>query len=123
MEKKLKPFDLEAALKGAKVVTRGGFPARIICTDRKGYNQPVIFLLNSGNIETSHACSLNGKYYFYDGDEESKHDLFMAPVKTKYFGFVIRNRFGEIKTKINTFGKLALDSCDIVIHKFEFEVE
>ena len=37
MEKKLKPFDLEAAKAGAKVITRDGRPVRIICFDRKNW--------------------------------------------------------------------------------------
>lgn len=32
--KKLKPFDLEKAKQGAKVVTRDGRPVRIICWDK-----------------------------------------------------------------------------------------
>lgn len=35
-QKNYKPFNLEAAKNGAAVVTRKGFPVRIICFDKKG---------------------------------------------------------------------------------------
>lgn len=40
----IKPFDLEAYKNGAKVKTRGGHEVRIICTDAKDENYPIIAL-------------------------------------------------------------------------------
>ena len=45
METKLKPFDLEAAKNGAKVVTRDGHAVRIICYDRKNEEYPIVALV------------------------------------------------------------------------------
>ena len=45
MKKKIqKPFNAEAAKKGARVETRGGDPVRIICYDRKGDDCPILAL-------------------------------------------------------------------------------
>ena len=44
---KTKPFDLKQAKAGAKVVTRDGRPARIICWDAVG-KYPIIALLDCG---------------------------------------------------------------------------
>lgn len=41
----IKPFNLEAYKKGAKVQTRGGVEARIICTDAKNQKFPIVALV------------------------------------------------------------------------------
>lgn len=43
----IKPFDLEAYKNGAKVKTRGGHEVRIICTDAKDKDFPIIGLVTS----------------------------------------------------------------------------
>jgi len=43
----IKPFNLEAYKKGAKVQTRGGAEARIICTDAKDYHFPIVALIET----------------------------------------------------------------------------
>jgi len=43
----IKPFNLEAYKKGAKVQTRSGAEARIICTDAKVYHFPIIALIET----------------------------------------------------------------------------
>lgn len=45
----IKPFDLEAYKKGAKVRTRDGHKVRIICTDAKDKNYPIIALIKMYN--------------------------------------------------------------------------
>lgn len=79
METKLKPFDLEAAKAGTKVVTRDGLPVRIICFDREDDIFHIIGLVSSSHGERVIAFNNNGKYY----SDELPHssDLFMAPVK------------------------------------------
>ena len=47
---KTKPFNIDEAKAGAKLITRDGRPARIICYDAKG-DCPVIALLTTGNVE------------------------------------------------------------------------
>lgn len=76
----LKPFDLEKAKAGAKVVTRDGRDIRIICFDRKG-KAPILGLIEILLDESILSFSSDGKYFI--GEEESHYDLFMAPVRKK----------------------------------------
>lgn len=77
MKKKIrKPFDAEAAKNGAKVVTRSGNPARIICYDRVGNTYSMIALVNRGDIETSEYYTATGRYYGVK-EKESEDDLFI----------------------------------------------
>lgn len=93
METKLKPFDIEAAKAGAKVVTRSGQPVRIICTDRRGYERPIVTLIDGPNGEITLSCRINGR--LYDSDE-SMSDLFMAPVKRSGWVKLYRSLSGNI---------------------------
>lgn len=71
----MKPFNLEAALAGAKVITRDGSEVtQLTLFDivRDGY---VLYGVLNSEI---HSWLANGKYYRID---ESNNDLFMAPVK------------------------------------------
>lgn len=80
METKLKPFDLEAAKAGAKVVTRGGQPVRIICTDKKMAMYPIVVLVEK------YTCGEEIEVYDTEGrcsHHESQSDLVMALVKRK----------------------------------------
>ena len=58
----IKPFDLEAYNKGAKIRTRDGHEVRIICTDAKDKNYPIIGLVTScdGNEDVVY-YTLEGK--------------------------------------------------------------
>ena len=58
----IKPFDLEAYNKGAKIRTRDGYEVRIICTDAKDKDCPIIGLVTicSGNERTVY-YTLEGK--------------------------------------------------------------
>jgi hypothetical protein len=58
----IKPFDLEAYKKGAKVKTRNGREVRIICTDSKNEYFPIIALIKiDDNNETVLQYTSNGK--------------------------------------------------------------
>lgn len=58
----IKPFDLEAYKKGAKIQTRDGHEVRIICTDRKNQYYPIIALVKLDNgSETYHSYTPKGK--------------------------------------------------------------
>jgi hypothetical protein len=76
--KKLKPFDLEKAKQGAKVVTRDGRPVRIICWDRKGKHYPIVALVEEANVEEEVI-----ETYTLDGvcviEQMHDLDLFMTP--------------------------------------------
>lgn len=81
MKKKIKkPFDVEAAKRGAKVETRDGDSVRILCYDRKSNNLninfPIIALTNHNGMEsclsyTSEGRLLGDDFTFY----EDAHDL------------------------------------------------
>lgn len=67
------------------VVTKGGLPARIICTDREGSDAySVVALLNRGSgVETLESFTNDGKYYGPESD--SRMDLVNIPEKhTRY---------------------------------------
>ena len=74
MKKKIqKPFDAEAAKRGAKVETRNGIPVRIICYDREGGQYPILALVDDGSgYESCIEYDLEGKF-FCSGPGE--HDL------------------------------------------------
>lgn len=53
MKKKIqKPFDLEAAKRGAIVETKGGDPVRIICYNRKNNDCPILALVSKAKKDT-----------------------------------------------------------------------
>lgn len=79
---KLKPFDLEAAKAGAKVVMRDGTPVRIICFDRKDKYSVVALAEDDKGSEVVNTYSSNGIFFLR---HESPEDLFMAPVAMTNF--------------------------------------
>lgn len=78
----MKPFDLEAAKKGAKVCLGDGTPARIIAFDAKG-KYPIVTLIEAGDIETVVRFTTQGRRNANTGVDNSHIDLFMASVKHK----------------------------------------
>ena len=73
MEKKLKPFDLEAALNGAEVVTRTGKEVtEVVVLKTMIYGRNVLAVID-GNL---YSFNQNGRV---DGDMEYPNDLFMKP--------------------------------------------
>ena len=67
----IKPFNLEAYKKGAKVQTRGGAEARIICTDAKDRHFPIVALIelvDGGEVVQSYTS--DGRIYF-NGESEA----------------------------------------------------
>ena len=78
----MKPFNLEEYLKNpeTKVVTKSGLNVRIICTDRKDLNYPIVVLIENKFTERE-----NVLYYTKEGkiftDVLNNWDLFFAPEK------------------------------------------
>ena len=120
METKLKPFDLEAAKNGAKVVTRNGEPVRILCFDRKDNQCPIVGLVNSEYGERMVSFTENGKYY----SDAATHcnDLFMAP--EKHEGWVVI-KDGEIVDRTiysnRKNAELDYEGEGIIVAKIEWE--
>lgn len=82
----MKPFDEAKAEAGAKVVTRDGRPARIVCFDLEG-RQPIGAAIEREDFdgvvsEVLHSFGSDGRYYTgTTQDKDSSLDLFMAPEK------------------------------------------
>ena len=78
----MKEFNLDEYLKNPtrKVVTGTGRNVRIICTDRKDADYPIVALIsnNCGNGEDTLYYTKEGKFYT---DSTSSLDLFFAPEK------------------------------------------
>lgn len=77
MKIKTKPFDLEEAKAGAKLVTRGGRQARIVSYDAKG-NYPVIALISEYDGEVPLSYTICGRYSKFG---QSQEDLFIVEEK------------------------------------------
>ena len=80
----MRQFSLEEYLKNPskKVITRDGRNARIICTDRRDLNFPIIALIEniSGGGEKACSYTKDGRHYT---DCPDIFDLFFAPEKDK----------------------------------------
>ena len=78
----MKPFNLEEYLKNPekKVVTKSGLNVRIICTDRKDLNYPIVVLIENKFTEGECVlyCTKEGKIVT---DGLNDWDLFFAPEK------------------------------------------
>lgn len=73
-----KPFDLEAAKAGAKVVTRDGRQVRIICFDKKDPQYPIVALVpetkDIKSLEVVFIYQEDGRYF---STREHDRDLFL----------------------------------------------
>lgn len=69
----MKPFDLRKAKAGAKLCTRDGRPARIICWDVKNDIFPLVSLIDERDLARHYedGCCLSS--------EPTNNDLFLAP--------------------------------------------
>ena len=77
----MEQFSLEEYLKNPsrKVVTRDGCPVRILCTDKKSYNEQIVGLIMGDNgMEFISTWTQQGKSFF---NSDTPNDLFFAPEK------------------------------------------
>ena len=75
----MKQFDLKEYLANPsrKVVTRDGCPVRILCTDKKSYNEQIVGLIMGNNgMEFISTWTQQGKSFF---NSDTPNDLFFAP--------------------------------------------
>ena len=78
----MEQFSLEKYLANPsrKVVTRDGCPVRILCTDKKSYNEQIVGLIMSDTgMEHIFTWTQQGKQYININD--APNDLFFAPEK------------------------------------------
>ena len=73
----MKQFDLQAAMRGEPIVTRGGEPVQFIAYVPGADPQQQLVTLRDGVVSVTGI----GGIYWGSGSESSR-DLFMAPVKT-----------------------------------------
>lgn len=75
-QKVLKPFDLEKAKLGAKLSTRDGRPARVICWNRKKNSRPIMALIeNKHGEEDLYSFTRKGRF---NDIRLSVHDLMLV---------------------------------------------
>ena len=84
----MKPFNLEEYLANPnrKIVTRDGRNVRIICTDRKDSDFPIVALVKNEYAEGERCMCYTKGGKFYTGSDLSDAGLFFAP--EKYEGWV-----------------------------------
>ncbi len=91
MKTKLIPFDAEKAKNGAKVVTRYGYPVRILCYDLEDSRLPIIAAVKKDGKEIPGQFTIEGN--FYPNKEEDGFDLFIEE---------------EVKERLMTYEEVAL---------------
>lgn len=78
---KIRPFDLEAAKAGAPVCTRDGRPARIICTDCRDKDFPIVALVTD-DVGVENPCTYTAGGNIYADGHPADGDLRMQ-VRTR----------------------------------------
>ena len=88
----MEQFSLEKYLANPsrKVVTRDGRNVRIICTDKKGYEYPIVALIEN-KLEGFEGVLYYTKNGEYIANESSMSDLFFAPEKHEGWINIYRN--------------------------------
>ena len=87
----MKQFDLKEYLANPsrKVVTRDGCPVRILCTDKKSYNEQIVGLIMGDNgMEFISTWTQQGKSFF---NSDTPNDLFFAHEKHEGYVNVYRS--------------------------------
>lgn len=92
----MKEFDYEKAKAGAPLCTRAGWPARIICWDRKDALYPIIVLAEKNGAEV--VTSVTNRGHVFSNGTRSDGDLFMAPVKHEGWVNLYKSKHGTAET-------------------------
>jgi hypothetical protein len=95
MKHPTKPFNLEQAKAGHPVVTREGYPVRILAFDLNNEKYPIAASIQFQEREDVESFSKEGSFNIQSGKEDPL-DLLMAPVKKE--GWVNLYNFGERTT-------------------------
>lgn len=109
-------FDLKAALNGAEIRTRCGYPARIVCADMKKFH-PVLALVMTERGEQCFSYTREGKKR--GSMIESNYDLEMVPVK-RYIN-IIQGKDGKYHCSKKSYPTvdLAKELEGFVLHKYK----
>ena len=94
----MKPFNLEEYLANPnrKIVTRDGRNVRIICTDRKDSDFPIVALVKNEYTEGERCMCYTKGGKFYTGSDLSDACLFFAPEKHEGWISIYRGKDGLI---------------------------
>lgn len=96
----MKPFDKAAAMRGAKVCTRDGYEARILCYDSGGvgYNEVPLPIIAEVFLEGGSAPWAYRENGMIDGTRETCYDLMMAD--DDYLEKLERGEYGNATRKV-----------------------
>ena len=89
----MEQFNLEKYLANPsrKVVTRDGCPVRILCTDKKSYNEQIVGLIMGNNgMEFISTWTQQGKSFF---NSDTPNDLFFAPEKHEGWVNIYKSKY------------------------------
>ena len=89
----MEQFSLEKYLANPsrKVVTRDGCPVRILCTDKKSYNEQIVGLIMGNNgMEFISTWTQQGKSFF---NTDTPNDLFFAPEKHEGWVNIYKSKY------------------------------
>ena len=120
----MKQFSLEEYLKNPskKVVTRDGRKVRIICTDRRNTECPIVALINEECDEVVYWYSKDGKVI---PDDLTDWDLFFAPEKHEGWINIYKDErehyFGKFIYPSKADAEAVADSTCIATAKIEWE--
>ena len=91
----MEQFSLEKYLANPsrKVVTRDGCPVRILCTDKKSYNEQIVGLIMGDNgIEFISTWTQQGKSFF---NSDTPNDLFFTPEQHEGWINIYRSEYED----------------------------
>ena len=123
-------FSLSKYLKNPsrKVITRNGRNVRIICTDKKGYEYPIVALIEN-KLEGFEGVLYYTKDGEYAANESSMCDLFFAPekhegwvniYKSKYDGYELSQVY---QRKEDAETEKYINDSDVYINTIKIEWE
>lgn len=92
----MKQFNLDEYLKNSnrKVITRDGHDVRIVCTNCKNYEYPIVALVTCDDDEFVVNCTKEGKCHT---SNKYKYDLFFVPEKKEGWTNIYRIAPGDIQ--------------------------
>ena len=132
----MKQFDLDEYLKNPsrKVVTRDGRSVRILCTDRKSEEQPIVALIASltedseyvgtyrkDGIWSTYGCASELDLFFPPEKHEGWVNIYKAAAPRETLGCLVTRYVGSSIWPTEEAAKTAADADDIVTIKIEWE--
>ena len=92
----MEKFNLKEYLKNPsrRIVTRDGRNARIICTDKKGFEYPIVALIEN-KLEGFEGVLYYTKDGEYTANKSSDKDLFFAPEKHEGWINIYRSEYDD----------------------------